>query len=795
MREVTPTEALPEWSGEPDPEALLASRSSGGFPDPLHDCSRGPGGEVSRHEYHSAARRKNSMTMHLNRVPHVGSQDPLQVAPNAALLIDFDNVTMGMRSDLSKELKTLLNSDVIKGKVTVQRAYADWRRYPQYIVPLSEASVDLIFAPAYGSSKKNATDIRMAIDGIELVFIRPEIGTYILLTGDSDFSSLVLKLKEYGKYVIGVGIQESSSDILVQNCDEYYSYTSLSGLRKTTDSDRQPVDPWVLVERAVDQMRARDDVMRSDRLKQVMVELDPGFDEGEYGFSKFSRFLTEASSRGLVQIKKLENGQHEVAPTKGGGAREVEEVRAEEPRSRGLRRGGGRDEGRSRTRERAPESRDRGGQGADAPVLDGPLLQAAYELLRRGLELKLAHGREAVRDSDVKRKMLELDADFDEAKLGFSKFSRFLLQASDHAVVTLNKLESGNYEVSLRTTGDPESSPPPALRSDPPRVASEPTTEPGPQHKESALVSLGRRFGLRLGPLRSREEASPPPTLAPSPGPVVTSSSPTLAPSPGPVVTSSPPTLAPSPGPVVTSSSPTPPVAPLDPYTLGLPTETDAQVRYLTNRYKGVGKKTAEKLVEGFGENLFTVLQEEPQRVQDLIPQARAENVLEQWKADFDRRTGHGAEKAPDRSSRDRGDRSKEDPRRRGGEGGERESGEERGGRGGRGRRGERAPKGAQREQRSGERAPEPRPNAIPQAQGSGGEPEPTVHTPVSTGPVERVATQESSQVELPVQEAPPVPAAPERSPAPTGSQAGDELEGLEPSRLHTRTSRRGGRR
>ena len=156
-------------------------------------------------------------------------------ALNAALLIDFDNVTMGMRSDLAKELKHLLESDIIKGKVTVQRAYADWRRYPQYIVPLSEASIDLIFAPAYGSSKKNATDIRMAIDGIELVFIRPEIGTFILLTGDSDFSSLVLKLKEYGKYVIGIGIQESSSDILVQNCDEYYSYTALTGLSKTSD--------------------------------------------------------------------------------------------------------------------------------------------------------------------------------------------------------------------------------------------------------------------------------------------------------------------------------------------------------------------------------------------------------------------------------------------------------------------------------------------------------------------------------------------------------------------------------
>ena len=128
-------------------------------------------------------------------------------APNAALLIDFDNVTMGIRSDLQTELKNLLASDIIKGKVSVQRAYADWRRYPQYIVPLAESSIDMIMAPAYGSAKKNATDIRLAIDAMELVFTRPEIGTYILLSGDSYFSCLVITIKEYGMYVIGVGIR------------------------------------------------------------------------------------------------------------------------------------------------------------------------------------------------------------------------------------------------------------------------------------------------------------------------------------------------------------------------------------------------------------------------------------------------------------------------------------------------------------------------------------------------------------------------------------------------------------
>src|SRR5687768_1588037 len=233
-------------------------------------------------------------------------------APHAALLIDFDNVTMGIRSDLTKELKNLLNSDIIKGKVAVQRAYADWRRYPQYIVPLAERSVDLMCAPAYGSSKKNATDIRLAVDAIELVFTRPEIGTYILLSGDSDFSSLVLKLKEYGKYVIGVGIRESSSDLLVMNCDEYYSYNALAGLVKTGDEEAAKYDPWELVTEAVTRMKRNGDVMRSDRLKQVMQEIDPDFDEKELGHPKFSRFCLEAAQRGLLAVTKLENGQLEV---------------------------------------------------------------------------------------------------------------------------------------------------------------------------------------------------------------------------------------------------------------------------------------------------------------------------------------------------------------------------------------------------------------------------------------------------------------------------------------------------
>ena len=287
-------------------------------------------------------------------------------APNACLLIDFDNVTLGIRSDLQTELKNLLSSDIVKGKVAVQRAYADWRRYPQYVVPLTESSIDLIFATAYGSAKKNATDIRLAIDAIELVFTRPEIGTFILLSGDSDFSSLVIKLKEYGKYVIGVGIRESSSDLLVQNCDEYYSYNALAGLVKSSEEEIVKRDPWELVTESITRMKRNGDVMRADRLKQVMQQIDSSFDEKNLGMSKFSRFVSEAAQRGLLTLTKLENGQFEVGPPRSasapgaGEAAESSSPRLAVPRTeegeasdrpRRSRRGG---RGRDRDRERTP---------------------------------------------------------------------------------------------------------------------------------------------------------------------------------------------------------------------------------------------------------------------------------------------------------------------------------------------------------------------------------------------------------------------------------------------------------
>ena len=311
----------------------------------------------------ASARPARAAVAPLHRGPQALSAGAHSHAPNAALLIDFDNVTMGIRSDLQTELRNLLSSAIISGKVAVQRAYADWRRYPQYIVPLSESSIDLIFAPAYGSSKKNATDIRLAVDAMELVFTRPEIGTYILLSGDSDFSSLVLKLKEYGKYVIGVGIRESSSDLLVQNCDEYYSYNALAGLVKSGDeTGTKKWDPWELVTEAITRMQKNGDVMRSDRLKQVMQEIDATFDEKDLGMSKFSRFCMEASQKGLLHVHKLENGQLEVGPPRGksgevvaaAAAPAAERTEGEREEREGRRRGRRGRGGRGRDREDRP---------------------------------------------------------------------------------------------------------------------------------------------------------------------------------------------------------------------------------------------------------------------------------------------------------------------------------------------------------------------------------------------------------------------------------------------------------
>jgi uncharacterized protein (TIGR00288 family) len=657
-----------------------------------------------------------------SRAPHRPAASADAHSPHAALLIDFDNVTMGIRSNLGQELRKLLDSDMIRGKVSVQRAYADWRRYPQYIASLSEASIDLIFAPAYGSTKKNATDIRLAIDALEIVFIRPEIGTFILLSGDSDFSSLVLKLKEYGKYVIGVGIQESSSDLLVQNCDEYYSYNTLSGL--TSASDMQNIekhDPWELAAKAIRRMTERGDVMRSDRFKQVMLELDPSFSEKSIGFSKFNRFLTESASRGILDLHKAANGQYEVAigqrvgEYSGAGAGAAgstastaptagePQVAAKDPDARRSRRRG-RDDGtrtrktesRSGRRGRSRGARDETERPREAPPsVDEDRLRAAYELLRSVVDEKAARGG-SVRDSEVKRQMVAKDPDFDEAALGFRKFSRFLRQAHDEEVITLERTGEGNYKISAvagadaavrkaepeepaaqptgdgrsrsrgrrdrrdrsggregKDTPDEQTSVPSEDDSPPPVSEAEPVVESAAEGEPAPREVTPTR-------LAGRKRRAPRPKQGPTivPGPV----DPVEAPARGAVVQEKKDDAPPKPttrsmgrfrrgsigGSIGGSSSQAPSVDSAQPASSelarpaasGFTSGQSDLVERMSRGYQGVGRRTAERLVEEFGDSVLDVIDNEPQRIEAVLPRGRAQAVIDGRRAEQEANDG-----------------------------------------------------------------------------------------------------------------------------------------------------------
>lgn len=513
----------PWWARTPDRKNEMHSRT------PRHAPQRVPVGPIHRGPQAVPASQFGAQITH---------------APNAALLIDFDNVTMGIRSDLAAELRSLLSSEIIKGKVAVQRAYADWRRYPQYIVPLAESSIDMIMAPAYGSSKKNATDIRLAVDAMELVFTRPEIGTYILLSGDSDFASLVTKLKEYGKYVIGVGIRESSSDLLVMNCDEYYSYNALAGLVKSGDEEVRKWDPWELVVEAIGRMQKNNDVMRSDRLKQVMQDIDSTFDEKNVGsgYSKFSRFVSDAAERGLLKTVKLENGQLEVAPTersttdaapREAASGDTGAAPAREERGRRGRRG----RGRGRDREdrgpakpaaetTAPAVQSRAGTPPAATATAAPAPAAvpqapaparpadgygvsgerltrseAFDLVKRATSALVATEDSAL-SSDVRKKAFEL-LGRDSESLSERNFHRILRDAHDVEVIDLRR-RGDDYEVSL----------PAAVASVAEQLkAAEPAAPPAAAPSASAATPRG--MGPRGIPARGRTGANgaPPPEL------------------------------------------------------------------------------------------------------------------------------------------------------------------------------------------------------------------------------------------------------------------------------------------
>jgi uncharacterized protein (TIGR00288 family) len=228
-----------------------------------------------------------------------------------AMFCDLENVALGVRdSEISKfDINLVLERLLEKGKIIVKKAYADWERYSEYKRPFHEAAIELIDIPQKFYSGKNSADIKMVVDAMDLSYSKEHLDTFVILSGDSDFSPLVSKLKENNKYVIGIGVKNSSSNLLIDNCDEFLYYEDvwrdnqkgpkLDGLNKKTAEAFS-----LMIESIQALVRENKDVLWGSMIKQTMQRKKPSFNEGYYGYSSFSELLEDAERKQILKLKK-----------------------------------------------------------------------------------------------------------------------------------------------------------------------------------------------------------------------------------------------------------------------------------------------------------------------------------------------------------------------------------------------------------------------------------------------------------------------------------------------------------
>jgi uncharacterized protein (TIGR00288 family) len=257
-----------------------------------------------------------------------------------AVFCDFENLALGVREakydrfDMKKVLERLL----VKGSIVVKKAYCDWDRYKEFKAPMHEAAFEMIEIPHVRQSGKNSADIRMVVDALDLCYTKEHVDTFVILSGDSDFSPLVSKLRENNKQVIGVGVKHSTSDLLIANCDEFIFYDDL--VRKAPPPKRQPrarkqakpaatassaktpvIDQADIEEstsddksqKALDLVVNTFDALNAERggeekiwgsmIKQALKRRNPGFNETYHGFRSFNSLLEEAAIRGLLKLE------------------------------------------------------------------------------------------------------------------------------------------------------------------------------------------------------------------------------------------------------------------------------------------------------------------------------------------------------------------------------------------------------------------------------------------------------------------------------------------------------------
>jgi len=249
---------------------------------------------------------------------------------NMALFCDFENVALGVRDakysafDIGKVLERLL----LKGNIVVKKAYCDWERYKEFKSAMHEAAFELIEIPHVRQSGKNSADIRMVVDALDLCYTKSHVDTFVIISGDSDFSPLVSKLRENDKVVIGVGVKESTSDLLIANCDEFIFYDDLvredekqrkakrrrsakktaakTGKSKAPSDEEKKQKALELVLETVEDLfeeRGEQDKVWGSMVKQALKRRNPGFNETYHGFRSFAKLLEEAETRKLLELE------------------------------------------------------------------------------------------------------------------------------------------------------------------------------------------------------------------------------------------------------------------------------------------------------------------------------------------------------------------------------------------------------------------------------------------------------------------------------------------------------------
>lgn len=229
--------------------------------------------------------------------------------PQIAVFMDFENVATSAEATLGdfdvNAVMALLRS---RGRLLIKRAYADWGRFPRYRRALLESGVDLFQLYSFGMQQKNRADVRLAIDAMEVVFTRPNIDVYAILSGDSDFTELIHKLRDHGKYTIGIGLHSATSDLLRRACDEFIFYETLVSEELTDIADElQLPDPRELLHRALLAAAQKGETpIFAGRLKQIMLGLDSSFSEANYGFPQFRAFLEAYPDLVAIQEQGLQ---------------------------------------------------------------------------------------------------------------------------------------------------------------------------------------------------------------------------------------------------------------------------------------------------------------------------------------------------------------------------------------------------------------------------------------------------------------------------------------------------------